>query len=150
MRELNRAGDAEGREPRQVLRGEQLSMLDPRAEAFRRPQLVRLLECVERLAVGAVADRVDRDREAGGGAPADDVGQLGAARDSHAAAVEHPGGLRAERPVHEHLEVAELEVGATEPGAQSEGRRVVEQVVRDRLPDAQGQLPALLELPPEP
>ena len=114
------------------------------------PHVARLLERVERLAVRAVADRVHGDGEAGRGAAADDVGELLAARDLHAAAVEHPRGLRAERAVHEHLQVAEPQQRAAEPGAHADrGGRVDELVVRDRLPDAQCQLPALVELLPE-
>ena len=55
---------------------EQLAVLDPVAEAERRPDLLRRLERVERLAVRPVADRVDADREAGGCAAADDLGEL--------------------------------------------------------------------------
>ena len=59
--------------------------------------VARLLERVERLAVRAVADRVDGHWEPGRGAAPDDLGELVAARDLHAGAVEHERGLRAER-----------------------------------------------------
>ena len=72
-----------------------------------------------------------------------------AARDLHAAPVEHPRGLRAERPVHEHLQVAELQVGAAEARAQPHRHRRVERGVRDRLPHAQRQVAARLELLPQ-
>ena len=50
---------AEAREARQVLGREELRMRDAVAEPERRPRLARTLERVERLAVRAVADRVD-------------------------------------------------------------------------------------------
>ena len=117
---------------------------------LRLPEIPRLLERVQGLAIGAVADRVHRDRKSRCGAAPDDLGQLLAARDLDAAAVEHPRCLRAERAVHEHLQVPELQVGASEAGAQPGRDGVLELVVRDRLPDAQRQLAALLELLPEP
>ena len=82
-------------------------MLDALAQASRLPDVARALERVERVAVRAVADRVHADGPAELGAGAHDLGELVAARDLHAAAVEHPRRLRAERPVHEHLQVAD-------------------------------------------
>ena len=111
---------------------------------------LRRLERVERFAVRAVADRVHADREAGGCAAAHDLRELGAARDLHAAAVEHPRGLRAERAVHEHLQVADAQHRAAEPRPQADRRGRVDEVCGDRLPHAKRELPALLELPPEP
>ena len=65
MRELHRAGDAELGEAGDVLGREQLRVLDPVAQAERRPHRARALERVERLAVRPVADRVHGDGEAG-------------------------------------------------------------------------------------
>ena len=48
-----------------VLRREQLRVLDPVPQPERRPLVASLLEGVERLAVGQVADRVHGDRPAG-------------------------------------------------------------------------------------
>ena len=56
-------------------------MLDPLPQAARLPDVARLLERVERLAVRAVADRVHADGPAGLGAGADDLRELLAARD---------------------------------------------------------------------
>ena len=122
VRELHGAGDAELGEAGEILGGEQLRVLDPLPQPLRLPEVPRLLECVQRLAVGAVADRVHRDREARRGAAPHDLGQLLAARDLHAAAVEHPRRLRAERAVHEHLQVAELHERAAEARAQPRSR----------------------------
>src|SRR5439155_10623607 len=105
VRELRRHGDAELREAWDVLRREALRVLDPLTQACALPELARLLERVERLAVGAVADRMHADGPSRFGAFANDLGELLAARDLHAAAVEHPRGLRAERAVHEDLQV---------------------------------------------
>ena len=57
MAELHRGGDAELGEPRHVLRREALRVLDPVAEAARRPLVPRLLERVEgvRLARSPIA-----------------------------------------------------------------------------------------------
>ena len=65
MAELDGARDAELGEARDVLRVEALGVLDPLAEAERLPRVAGRLERVERLAVRAVADRVDADRPAG-------------------------------------------------------------------------------------
>ena len=65
MRELHRARHAEFGEPPQILRGEQLGVLDALAQPLRLPDVARLLERVERFTVGAVADRVHGDGEAG-------------------------------------------------------------------------------------
>ncbi len=67
-------------------------MLDALPEPERAPHVPGLLERVECLTVRAVADRMDRDRETCRGSAADDLGELVAARDLNAAAVEHPGG----------------------------------------------------------
>ena len=82
---------------------------------------------------------------------ADDLRELLAARDLHAGAVEHPRRLRAERPVHEHLQVAEPQERAAEARSAARSRAASPTlVVRERLPDAQRQRAALLEPPPEP
>ncbi len=125
-------------------------MLDSLSQPERAPRALGLLERVECLPVRAVADRMDGDREPRRRRPAHDPGQFRAARDLHAAAVEHPRSLRAERPVHEHLQVAELHVRAAEARPQSDLHGGVERVVRDRLPHAQGQPAALVELLPQP
>ncbi len=70
MAELHRARDAESREAADVLRGEALRVLDPMAQAERRPHVARRLERVERLAVRAVADRVHGHRASPARAPA--------------------------------------------------------------------------------
>src|SRR5581483_2888163 len=75
--------------------------------------------------------------------------ELLAARDANAAAVEHPRRLRPERAVHEHLEVAEPQQRAAEPGTEAGARDRVELVCRDRLPHAQRQRAALVELLPQ-
>ena len=59
------------------------------------------------------------------------------ARDLDAGAVEHPRRLRAERPVHEDLQVADPEEVVAEPRAEAELLEPPEVVVRERLPDAQ-------------
>ena len=61
MAELDGAGDAELREAGEVGGIDALRVLDPLAEAERLPDVPRRLERVERLAVRAVADRVDAD-----------------------------------------------------------------------------------------
>ena len=112
-------------------------MLDPLTQAERLPDLARRLERVERLPVGLVADRVDADREARLGATHDDLPQLVTARDHDAGAVEHPRRLRAERPVHERLQVADAQPGRAEAAADPELAQRVDALVRLRLPDAE-------------
>ena len=124
-------------------------MLDALAQAARMPCVARLLERVERLAVRAVADRVHGDGPACLGAGADDLRELLAARDLHAAAVEHPRGLRAERPVHEHLQVADAQHLRADPAAQRERASDGERLVRNRLPHAQREAAVLVEPLPE-
>ena len=112
--------------------------------------LARPLERVERLAVRAVADRVHADGPARLGACADDLGELLAARDLHAAAVEHPRGLRAERAVHEDLQVADAQQRRAEAAAERERAQRRQPLVRHRLPDAQREAALLVEPLPEP
>ncbi len=71
--------------------------------------------------------------------PANDLRELLAARDPDAGAVEHPRGLGAERPVHEHLQVAEPEEVVAEAGADTERVELRQLLVRERLPDPKGQ-----------
>ena len=125
-------------------------MLDPLAQAARLPRLPRALEGVERRLVRRVADRVHADRPARLGAVAHDLLELLARRDHDAAAVGHPGGLRAERPVHERLQVAEPEEGRAGAAAQPDLAQVAEPLGRCRLPDAERQRALLLEPLPEP
>ena len=120
-------------------------MLDPLAEPERRPFVPCRLECVERLAVRAVPDRVHADRPPGPRSAADDVGELLAARDPDAGAVEHPRGLRSERAVHEDLEVPDPEAIVTDARPEPERLELGEPLVRDRLPHAQRQALALLD-----
>ena len=61
--ELHRAGDADLGEAVEVLRREQLGVLDSLSQPERPPDVLGLLERVECLAVRAVADRVHGDRE---------------------------------------------------------------------------------------
>ena len=88
--ELDGGGDAELGEAADVLLGQELRVLDPRAQPERRPLVAGLLERVERLAVGEVADRVHGDRPAGARPGADDLGELLPARDLHARPVQEP------------------------------------------------------------
>ena len=75
---------------------------------------------------------------------ADDLRELVAARDLHARAVEHPRRLRAERPVHERLQVADAEEVVAEAASGCRARRAsVELLVRERLPDAERQRASL-------
>ena len=103
----------------------------------RRPLVARRLERVERVAVRAVADRVHRDRPADARSAPHDLLELLAARDLDARAVEHARGLRAERPVHERLQVAGAQPVVAEPRAEVERLERVEVLVRQRLPHAQ-------------
>ena len=149
MTELNGRGNAEAAEPRHVLRREQLPVLDPLPQAERAPGVLRRLERVERLAVRAVANRVDGDGKARGGAGAHDLLELLAARDLDARPVEHPRRLRAERPVHERLQVAELEQRPAEPAADVGVLELARLLGRQRLPDAETERPFPLEPLPE-
>ena len=67
-----------------------------------------------------------------------DLGQLGPARDLDPASVEEPGRLRAERPVHEDLEVADPQEVVSEAGADSEFFELLVALVWKRLPHAKG------------
>src|SRR6185312_7482597 len=86
--ELDRCGDPELGEARQVFGCEQLRVLDAVAQAERLPGSARLLEGVECVTVREIADRMDGDGQACGGTAADDLRQLFLAGDLHAAAVE--------------------------------------------------------------
>ena len=143
MAELDGAGDPERREAAHVLGREALRVLDPLAKSERRPLVARRLEGVERLAIRAVADRMDSDRPPDPRPRADDLGELLAARDHHARAVEHPGGLGAERPVHERLQVADAEEVAPDARVHPEGLELGDALVGDGLPDAEREPVAL-------
>ena len=135
--ELHGRGDADRLEARDVLPGEELRVLDARAQAAGAPLVRGRLEAVERVAVRLVADRVDGDGEPGPRGAAHDLGELVAARDLDAGAVQQARGARAERPVHEDLDVAEPQQVVAEPAAQAERLDRVELLVRERLPYAQ-------------
>ena len=72
-------------------------------------------------------------------AAADDLRELLAARDLDARAVEHPRRLRAERAVHEHLQVADAQAGRRRARRGAEPSSASSVVVRERLPDAERQ-----------
>ena len=112
VRELHGGGDAELGEAGEVLGAQQLGVLDALAQPERRPQRPGRRERVERLTVGAVADGVHRDREAALRGAADDLLELGAARDRHAAARLEPRRGRPDGAVHERLDVV---TGAARP-----------------------------------
>ncbi len=112
---------------------------------LRLPGVARRLERVERVPVRLVADRVDADRPAALGAAPDDLLELLAAGDLDAGAVGQQRGLRAERAVHEALQVADPQVLVAEAGAERERARGVELLVRDRAPDAQREVPLVAE-----
>ena len=114
--ELDGCRHADLGEARHVGVVEQLRVLDPLAQAARRPLVAGGLEGVERRAVRGVADRVHRHRPAGGGRPPDHVLEHLARADLHARAVQQPRGGGAERPVHEALQVAEAQHGVAEAG----------------------------------
>ena len=80
---------------------------------------------------------------------ADDLGQLLPARDLDARPVEQPGRLRAERAVHEDLQVADAQQVVADARAQAELLEPVDVVVRKRLPDAQSERALLGEALPE-
>ena len=72
-------------------------------------------------------------------AASNDFRQLVAARDLDAAAVHQPRGLRAERAVHERLQVADAQKRIAEPRTDVDRLQVADALVRQRLPDAQRQ-----------
>src|SRR5262249_55012303 len=119
------AGDTELGEPSDVLRGEALSMLDALAEAPRRPNVAGCRERVECLPVRTVADRVHPHRPAAPRSLADHMRELVAARDRHTGAAEQPGRLRAERPVHERLQVADPQVVVADARVEAERLELV-------------------------
>ena len=84
-----------------------LRVLDAVAQPERPPDVLGRLEAVERLAVGEVADRVDRHRHPRRSAAARTAaGEPVGPHQPHPAAAEQQRGARAERAVHEHLHVA--------------------------------------------
>src|SRR4029079_4393830 len=94
---------------------------DAMPEAQRLPVLACLLERVERVFVGEIADRVHGDGPARLGSTAEDVGELLGARDLDARSVGHQRRLRTERAVHEDLEIAEAQASAAEAGGKPSG-----------------------------
>jgi hypothetical protein len=68
-------------------------VLDPVPQPARSPLVRRLLEGVERVLVGAVADRMHGHGPADPRRPADDVGELVRGRDLDARAVQQQRGL---------------------------------------------------------
>ena len=72
------------------------------------------------------------------GAP-DDLRELLAARDLDARAVQHARRLRAERAVHEHLQVAELEARPSEAARDVDVGELARLFGRKGLPDPQRQ-----------
>ena len=78
-------------------------------------------------------------------AAADDLLELLARGDLDARPVGEQRRSRAERPVHEALQVADPEELVAEAGAERERRRAVEEVVRDRAPDPQREVPLVAQ-----
>ena len=124
-------------------------MLDPLPEAARLPRVARAVEGVERGLVCGVADRVHTDRPARFRGLAHDPLELFARRDHDSGSVAHPRGLRAERPVHERLQVAEAQERGAGAAAEADLAEVGELLGRSRLPDAKRQRALLLEPLPE-
>src|SRR6185312_5621315 len=80
---------------------------------------------------------------------AHDLRELRAARDADAAVVEHPRRLRAERAVHERLQVAEPQHRRARAAADADLAQVRDVLPRRRLPDTERQLRLLLQPLPE-
>src|SRR6185437_12187613 len=78
-----------------------------------------------------------------------DLDELVAARDLHPRAVEQAGGLRAERAVHERLEVADADQVVAEAAVETKRGGVLDLVGGDRLPDAQRQRALVAEPLPD-
>src|SRR5262249_31406723 len=121
----------------QILQRETLRVLDPRAQPSRRPLVAGRLERVERVAVRSITDRVHCDRPADARRATNDVLELLAARDLNPRPVQHARGLRAERPVHESLQVAGAQPAVAEARTEVDRLERVESLVRERLPDAE-------------
>jgi hypothetical protein len=137
--ELDRARHPELGEPAHILGSQALGMLDPVAQTQRRPRVACRLERVERLAIRPVADRVHSDRPAEASALPDDLCELLPARDGHSRAVQHPGRLRPERPVHERFQVPDAEEFVADARVDAERLELRQSLVRHRLPDPQRQ-----------
>ena len=123
-------------------------MLDPLSQALVLPGVAGRLERIQRVPVRLIADRMHADRPTALGAATNDLLQLLAARDLDSRPVSQKRCPRAERPIHEALQVADPEELVPEARAQRESGCVVEQVVRDRAPDAQRKI-ALVAQPLE-
>jgi len=92
---------------------------------------------------------VDCDREAGLRAAADDLHELFPARDLDAGAVEHARGLRAERSVHERLQIADAHQVVAEAAADVQVGELFDLFRRHRLPDAEVERAFLAEALPD-
>src|SRR4051794_9969189 len=150
MRELDGGGDPELGEARDVLGREALRVLDPLTQAPRLPRLPRAIERVEGGPIRGIADRVHADGPTRLRRLAHDLLEFLTGRDHNAAAVVHPGRLRAERPVHERLQVAEAEEGGAGAAAEPDSAEMAQLVRGRRLPDAERQAALRVEPLPEP
>src|SRR5688500_565827 len=101
------------------------------------PLLAGGCEGVERVAVGEIADRVDGDRQARTCGAADDVLELLTARDLDPGSIEQARRTRAERAVHESLDVADSQQVVAEAGADTHLRERVDMLMGKGLPDAE-------------
>ena len=84
-----------------------------------------------------IADRMHRNGPPESGALADHGRELVTARDRDARAVEHPRGLRAERAVHEALQVADPQEAVADSRVDAERLELRKPLVRNRLPYAE-------------
>src|SRR5512132_2593919 len=109
------------------------------------PEIARRSECVESLAIRAIADGVHRQGPACPRSGPDHLRELFSGRNRDARAVEQPGRLRAERSVHEGLQVAESQEVVADPGAEPESFEPLDLLVWERLPDAECQPFALVD-----
>jgi hypothetical protein len=146
---LRRDCDTELGEAREVLLREALRVLDALPQSRGLPHAAGPFEGVECFAIRPVADRVHADGPARGCARPHDLGEVFAARDSHAAAVEHPGRVRSERAVHEDLQIADAQERRAEPAPQRERAQLRQHVRGNRLPDPQRERALRLEALPE-
>ena len=114
MAELDGAGDAEGGEAREIGWIDQLGVLDARRRQrdAKRSRVASNASSASRFARSPMACTATGQPAAE--ASRIDLGELCAGRDGDARAVEHPGRPRAERTVHEHLQVAQPQEVVTE------------------------------------
>ena len=115
MRGLDAGRDAETCEARQVAFVDELEMLEARRQPRAAQSLPGSLECIERRAARAIADRVDRDREPARQRARDVAREPGGRQQLHAAIAravvgrEQGGRARAQRAVREELDRADAE-----------------------------------------